>query len=369
MKYDLEAIKAIPITDVLKLCGYEYRSSNKWLSVKGDNSLKANVQKNTYTDFSGRLGAGTTIDLVMNTQGVDFKEACKILTDYFLGGTALIEPIKQPKPKSEQPSEQPKRFISPEIVAKSLARYDENNLFLYEAAKRLEGFEVGGSEESVKRYIDDMLGKYLVPYFKDLQVGTAKDGSTLFFYTDMQGKTHAVKQVLYNPETGKRTSDIRFPKGYESANGYKQECLFNEVNAKGASVVFVVESEKTALRATIYMGQMLNRLDDTDRENLGRVCFVATGGAKKIITLKDNINAIAKEAIVILLPDCDEAGRSSFLDFYRIFASPTLLYLDLHPDCNDGSDLADFIESKIRSHYMVAYERLTYMLQKLAVPY
>lgn len=331
MKYDLERLKAIPITEVLALCGYEYRSSTRWISVKNDSSLKANVQKNTYTDFSGRLGSGSTIDLVMNTQGVSFPDACKILTDYFFGGTPIMLTKQHAHAKAQK--EQVKRFIASEIVSKSLKQYDNNNLFKFESLH---------ANNSV-----------VTEAFKRLCVGTAKEGATLFFYTDKEGKTHYVKQVLYNAETGKRTSKICTPRGYDSENGYKQECLFNEHNAKDANVVFVVESEKTVLRATIHVVKVLQGI------NVGKVAFVATGGANKLMNLKENIKALAENAIVILLPDCDTPGRDACIGFYRIFGGGNIYYLDLLPDCEDGSDLADFL----LSNESEPFERLATLLK------
>jgi len=121
----LTAIKSIAIADVMQWLGYSVRSSGNWLSVKGDNSLKGNVKKNTYIDFSGRLGSGSVIDLVMQLQGCDFKTACQMLQSRFLDGELLEVSPKQAFKQINITAM--KKYLDSDFVEKFLHPYFHKN--------------------------------------------------------------------------------------------------------------------------------------------------------------------------------------------------------------------------------------------------
>lgn len=314
MKFDLEAIKKIPITDVLSYVGYTCSRSGKWLSVKGDRSFKVDIKSNTYYDFSKKLGHGSTIDLIMNTQGVDFTRACEILTNHFLGGVPINFSPKNPEKKIN--TVMSKKYIDKNIASALLdaKHYARNNLFKF----LLKKWDV--TAETMRSF----------------GVGTTKDGHAAFLYQNVDGQYEFVKVVPYNSETGKRESNIIVPKGFQTQDGYTAQCFFNEVAAKDAEIIFIVESEKTAIIATLYFKQP-------------KFAFLATGGAQKLASLLRAKAPLLASKKVVLLPDNDDAGATwitTAKEFEDIYETIQAWILDL--DAPDKSDLADFIlgESK-----------------------
>lgn len=311
MKFNLQAIKSIPITDVLNYVGFEVSRQGKWLSVKGDDSLKVDAKKNTYYDFSSKYGQGTTIDLVMNTQKVDFQRACEILTNQFLGGLPLMTDFK-PAPLQAKPKQSTtmKKYLPHNLVAALLdtKHYANNNLF-----KFLQRFNA--APEAMQA----------------LNVGTTKDGHAAFLYQNAESQYEFVKVMPYSAETGKRSGDIIVPKGYQSTDGYAAQCFFNEVAVKSAEFVFIVESEKTAVIATLYFKNP-------------NFAFIATGGAQKLAGLLRAKESLLADKKVVLLPDNDEAGSAWMpisVQFRETYDSIQAWILDA--DAPEKSDLADLI--------------------------
>lgn len=101
LNYDIDKIKNISIVDFLTKNGHKrQRGSGKFvsfyspLSPEGNASFKVNTQKNTWKCYhEGKWGS--IIDLVMEIERCDFKQACAILSD---GDSVEIEdfvPVKQ----------------------------------------------------------------------------------------------------------------------------------------------------------------------------------------------------------------------------------------------------------------------------------
>jgi hypothetical protein len=306
----LAAIKSIAIADVMEWLGYSVRSSGNWLSVKGDNSLKGNVKKNTYIDFSGRLGSGSVIDLVMQSQGCDFKTACQMLQSRFLGGEFVtVSPQNTFKQVNITAM---KKYLANDFVEKFLHPYFHKNNGL---AKFLQGRFAS---------VSDVLQR--------MNVGTSREGAAVFFYRNAKLQYEALKVVPYDSQTGKRSSGINIPKGYQAQDGYVQNCFFNECAISGVHTVFVVESEKTAVVATLYF-------------NEADFAFVATGGAQKLQSLLSAKLPILENKRVVLLPDNDAAG-SGWMDVKKQFAEDDYQNIELwwlDRESPEGSDLADFI--------------------------
>ena len=306
----LTAIKSIAIADVMEWLGYSVRSSGNWLSVKGDNSLKGNVKKNTYIDFSGRLGSGSVIDLVMQSQGCDFKTACQMLQSRFLGGE-VVEVSPQQTFKQIKITAM-KKYLANDLVEKFLNPYFHKNNGL---AKFL---------QSRFASVSDVLQR--------MNVGTSREGAAVFFYCNAKLQYEALKVVPYDSQTGKRSAGINIPKGYQVQDGYVQNCFFNECAISAAHTVFIVESEKTAVVATLYF-------------NDANFVFVATGGAQKLQSLLSAKLPILENKRVVLLPDNDAAGNG-WMDVKKQvvadgYENVELWWLDR--ESPEGSDLADFI--------------------------
>ena len=303
-------IKSIAIADVMDWLGYSVRSSGNWLSVKGDNSLKGNVKKNTYIDFSGRLGSGSVIDLVMQSQGCDFKTACQMLQSRFLDGEVVeVSPQQTFKPIKITAM---KKYLANDLVEKFLNPYFHKN-------------------NGLAKFLQVRFASVSETFYK-MNVGTSREGSVVFFYQNAKLQYEALKVVPYDSQTGKRSAGISIPKGYQVQDGYVQNCFFNECAISTANTVFIVESEKTAVVATLYF-------------NEPDFVFVATGGAQKLHSLLSAKLPILENKRVVLLPDNDAAGNG-WMDVKKQvvadgYENVELWWLDR--ESPEGSDLADFI--------------------------
>ena len=96
--------------------------------------------------------------------------------------------------------------------------------------------------------------------FEKYHIGTTKDGHTIFFQFDIQGRCRGGKIIPYNPETGHRIKDDHFPPVMWVHTNLKAahllppewrltQCLFGEhlLQDKVNANVALVESEKTAV--------------------------------------------------------------------------------------------------------------------------
>lgn len=307
---ELTAIKSIPIADVMQWLGYNVRRTGNWVHVKGDDSLKAKISKNTYTDYSSKLGGGSVIDLVMQSQGCDFKTACEMLQGRFLGGVSVEITQKQPVKRIDTTAM--KKYLDVDLVAKFLNKdLHQNNGFANFLQRRFD-------------FVSDVLHK--------MNVGTNREGAAVFFYQNAKLQYEALKVVPYDSETGKRSAGINIPKGYQTQDGYVQNCFFNECAISTANTVFIVESEKTAVIATLYFKQ-------------SDFAFIATGGAAKLNALLDTKLPLLQDKRVVLLPDNDAAGNG-WMDVKKLatengYTNLELWWLD--KESPEGSDLADFI--------------------------
>ncbi len=152
---------------------------------------------------------------------------------------------KEVKPL-ETLKEKPVSFIQAELFKQSLKQYNENNFVQFLTT-------YFGSE---------ITSKLISRYF----IGTSKhwNGATVFWQIDMKGKIRTGKIMLYNTGTGKR---IKEP--YNHINWvhsalklpefHLQQCFFGEhlLQAEPGKPVAVVESEKTAITASIYLPQFV----------------------------------------------------------------------------------------------------------------
>jgi hypothetical protein len=152
--------------------------------------------------------------------------------------TAAILRINQtPKPK---PS-----FIDGQYLEKSLKRY-ENNRFI-QWLQNVAGFDA--AKEAIERYF----------------IGTSKhwDGATVFWQKDCYGRIRSGKIMQYDRQTGKRIKEpfnkISWVHTVLKLQDFNlSQCLFGEHLLKGNnSIVSIVESEKTAIIASVYCPNMI----------------------------------------------------------------------------------------------------------------
>jgi hypothetical protein len=149
--------------------------------------------------------------------------------------------------------QQPISFIPFETFRSSLVRYTENNFIRY----LLRLFDAAVTSELIKRFY----------------IGTSSywEGSTVFWQIDRKGHIRTGKIMLYDSATGKRVKEVK-PDGSKQSKitwahsvlqkqraiqGFNlRQCLFGEHQLSAqvkSKPVAIVESEKTAIIATVYL--------------------------------------------------------------------------------------------------------------------
>lgn len=111
-------------------------------------------------------------------------------------------------------------------------------------------------------------------------VTTDSHGNAVFWYVDQNGKILYDKRILYRPD-GHRDKSYFPGRQFRVADGYSGRCYFGaNVQEDDGRKSFIVESEKSAILASLYYGRT----------------FLATGG-------KGNLREI--EPNMMLVPDMD----------------------------------------------------------------
>jgi len=221
-------------------------------------------------------------------------------------------------PKIEPPK--PPSFIPTELMQKSLSNYFINPLYTYLS-------KIMGEEETRRLFLL-------------YHVGTSKKwkGSTVFWQTDIHGKVHTGKVMLYDANTGHR---VKEPKSYISwahselklPDFHLKQCLFGEhllptSNAK----VLLVESEKTVLIGAHFMPQFI---------------WLATGGMNGCFN--SDATSVLKGRDVMLLPDLGatekwEAKLPMLKNIcHSVSISNTLEKTATDEQRKSGFDVADFL--------------------------
>jgi hypothetical protein len=231
-----------------------------------------------------------------------------------------LQPIKpQPKPVSFIPVEAFKASLTP-------TSFEANHFVKF----LISLFGANITNELVGRYF----------------IGTSKhwDGATVFWQIDTQGKVRTGKIMLYNPITGKRVKEpfnhIQWVhKALRKPEFELRQCLFGEhLLIDKTKPVAIVESEKTAIIASVYFPQFI---------------WLAAGN-------KDGLNAekcsILKGRNIILFPDCSlsKDGKPTVFEHWSSKAKEfsqlvTFIISDLlerkatEAEKEQGLDLADYL--------------------------
>ena len=210
------------------------------------------------------------------------------------------------------------RAIDSRLFERSLQAYNRNHLITY--------LSNALGPDATQALID----KY--------QIGTAKHwpGSTVFWQIDISGNIKAGKVMLYDPSTGKRVkhpfnhiawahSIIKLP------NFNLQQCLFGEHLLAGNMLpVGIVESEKTAMIASVYMPWYI---------------WLATGG---LANLSAKMFSALHGRDVYLYPDVNafDTWRVKAAALKRIANITVSNLLELaagNEQRSEGFDLADYL--------------------------
>ncbi len=234
------------------------------------------------------------------------------------------------KPRPVTPQPKPISFIPVEVFKQSLqidkiiSQVAENNHFI-KFLINLFGVEI--ANELISRFF----------------IGTSKywNGATAFWQIDTQGKVRTGKIMLYCPSTGKRQKDFTFVHKLikQPEFGLKQ-CFFGEhLLIDETKPVAIVESEKTAVIASVYLPQFI---------------WVASSGLHGL-----NIDKcrILKGRTVTLFPDLSKpkiegkptafeiwSSKAKELSHLANFSVSDLLeYKATEPEKKQGLDLADYL--------------------------
>ncbi len=205
-------------------------------------------------------------------------------------------------------------FIDTEVFKASLKSHDENNF-----VKFLFGlFGADTTSQLISRYF----------------IATSKrwDGATVFWQIDTQGKVRTGKIMLYNPDTGKRIKEpfnhidwvhtaLKLPE-FEL-----RQCLFGEhLLQDKTKPVAIVESEKTALIASVYLPQFI---------------WLAVGSLTNLNAEKCNV---LKGRSVTLFPDLNGFEKwSAKAKEFSFTVSDLLERKASEVERKHGLDLADYL--------------------------
>jgi hypothetical protein len=152
---------------------------------------------------------------------------------------------KADKPRTVTPQQKPVSFIPVEVFKASLKAHETNHFVKF--LINLFGVEV--TSQLVSSYF----------------IATSKhwNGATVFWQIDIRGKIRTGKIMLYNPTTGKRVKEpfnhINWVhKALKQPEFELKQCLFGEhLLIDKTKPVAIVESEKTAVIASVYLPQFI----------------------------------------------------------------------------------------------------------------
>lgn len=249
---------------------------------------------------------------------------------YFEENNFSIDLFKEmPKVKLKKIVEsqlKPFTIISPELIKSSLKNYESNNFVKY----LIEFFGIEIFNQLVCRYF----------------IGTSKHwkGASIFWQVDSKGNVRTGKIMLYNSSNGKRVKEpynhINWVhKLIKQPEFILKQCFFGEhlINANGnqKKTIAIVESEKTAVIASVYLPQFI---------------WLAVGSLTNLNVEKCSI---LKGRTIILFPDLNgfekwsiKAKELSHISKFTI--SDLLEWNATVAERKQGLDLADYL---IRFNY------------------
>jgi hypothetical protein len=222
------------------------------------------------------------------------------------------------KPRPVTPQPKPVSFIPVEVFKASLKAHETNHFVQF--LINLFGVEV--ASQLVSRYF----------------IATSKhwNGATVFWQIDTKGKVRTGKIMLYSPTTGKRVKSLELPvywvhKALKQPEFELRQCLFGEhLLIDKTKPVAIVESEKTAVIASVYLPQFI---------------WVAVGS---LTNLNAEKCSILRGRTVVLFPDLNGfdkwSSKAKELSQLAIFTVSDLLERKAtEAEKKQGFDLADYL--------------------------
>ena len=221
--------------------------------------------------------------------------------------TPQTKPTPKPKPQSS--------FIDTDKFKESLQGYEKNNFIQY--LYSIFPVEV----------VDNAISLY--------SVGTSKNGGIVFWQIDLQSKIRTGKIIVYDMN-GHRRKDIQPPiqwvhRQFKLSNYNLSQCLFGEhLLHDTTKKVAIVESEKTAIIASVYLPQFI---------------WLACGGSEGLNIEKCQC---LKGRNVVLFPDVKmfdkwKAISNKLTEICNVFVSDLIEKKATETECKAGFDLADYL--------------------------
>lgn len=225
-------------------------------------------------------------------------------------------------PQREETTLKPVSLIPFSYFERSLKKYEANSFIHF----------------LLSHYDQDIVFETVYKYY----VGTAKywDGATVFWQIDHNNKIRTGKVMLYNAQTGKRTKEpynhINWVHSILKIQDFNlSQCFFGEHLLKGhpEKLVCIVESEKTAIIANIFMPECN---------------WLATGGKNGCRWTDEKVFRVLKNKTVVLWPDIGayEKWKSvarNFSTICNISVSDLLEKNASEKERKEGYDLADYL--------------------------
>lgn len=250
---------------------------------------------------------------------------------YFQDNNISVDTASYPrtfKPNPPPPLKQVS-YISTEIFKASLRGHNENQFVSFLTA-------LFGAEAT-----NILIGKYFIGSSKHWK------GATVFWQIDTQGKIRTGKIMLYNPKTGKRVkepfSHINWVHKVINEPEYElRQCLFGEhLLIDKTKPVAIVESEKTAVIASVYLPQFI---------------WLAVGS---ITNLNAEKCAVLKGRAVSLFPDLDGfdkwTNKAEELSSIALFTVSEMLESKAtEEERQQGLDIADYLIRYSHSEFKIS---------------
>ncbi len=198
---------------------------------------------------------------------------------YFQDNNILFDTNKEYKLKNYTPQQKPVSFIPIDVFKASLKGHETNNFVIF--LTNLFGVEV----------TNELISRYFIASSKHW------NGASVFWQIDIKGKIRTGKIMLYNATTGKRVKEpynhINWVhKAIKQPDFELKQCLFGEhLLIDKTKPVAIVESEKTAIIASVYLPQFIwlavGSLTNLNAEK----CSILKG---RIVTLFPDLNGFEK---------------------------------------------------------------------------
>lgn len=219
------------------------------------------------------------------------------------------------------------QYISRGVLDKTLKRFHQSDLFPF--LKKLFTYNIAA--ELCKQYF----------------IGANKDNKTVFWQVDRSGNIRQAKVMKYDSVTGRRDKQSgAFFAGKKILNDSQanlQQCFFGEflLSKNSRQPVAIVESEKTAVIASIYFPQFI---------------WIATGGKTGCKWTEERVCKVLFRRNVILFPDLNaydawkiKGNLLASVAGCKVVVSDLLEKLASEEDKKKGLDLADYLLLKTDS--------------------